>query len=898
MSLDLRTRLGPFEILAPLGMGGMGEVYRARDSKLGREVALKVLPQALAIDPERMARFQREAQVLASLNHPNIASIYGFEESGSVRALVMELVEGPTLADRIERGPIAVDDALPIAKQIAEALEAAHERGIIHRDLKPANIKIKPDSTAKVLDFGLAKAIEGDPTSTDIQNSPTLSGLATQAGIILGTAAYMSPEQAKGKSVDRRTDNWAFGVVLFEMLSGKRAFEGETVTDTLAAVVRGEPDWTRLPAATPPRIRGLLRRCLQKDPKQRLQAIGEARIAIEGTLNRQEGDDATLATGESSWRRVLLWAIAGTTVIVAGIALTAWWRESRPATDQPLVEFVLSTPPNEQLALADSPAVAISPDGTYIAYVVGRGTPSQIYVRALNQLDAKPVAGTERGINPFFSPDAHWMAFYSEGKLKKVPSTGGIAETLCDATGNTRGGSWGPDGNLYISPGTTGGLFRVPATGGTPQPFTSPDAAKGERTHRWPQALPDGKNVLFTVGSINSPEFYDDSEIDAASVATGRRKVLLKGAAMARYVPTGHLVYARGGELFAVPFDLGRMEVTGQAVRVLQNVSGDTASGAYHLSVSGQGTLIYVEGAPAGGQYMLAWEDEKGAIDPLPVPLRFYRDPALSPDGKRIAVGIIEGKTQDIWIYNIPDNTMSRLTFEAQNQRPIWTPDGKRVIFSSSIGDVELKRLFWKPADGSGAAEIIIEGSTSISWAISPDGKTLAFSQRTESTQTSGLWSISLDGDRKPMELFKTSGEDRAPAFSPDDRYITYTTIDGSIEAVYVQSYPPAGGRWQVSSGHGLEPQWSRDGKKLFYRDGANLMVVPVETKPTFKAGTPRAFLTNLFHAPGGFQDYVVSPDGRRVLVVRPSEKTTSSDRMVVIVNWFDELRRAAAERK
>ncbi|HLE69052.1 MAG TPA: serine/threonine-protein kinase, partial [Vicinamibacteria bacterium] len=584
MTLSPGTRLGPYEIASPLGAGGMGEVFRARDTKLNRDVAIKVLPTAFAQDAERVARFRREAQLLASLNHPNIAAIYGLEESDGVLALALELVEGEDLAERLTRDAIPVDEAVAIAKQIAEGLEAAHEKGIVHRDLKPANLKLTKDGTVKILDFGLAKAYEGEPTTDGaLSQSPTMSRQMTEAGVIFGTAAYMSPEQARGGTVDKRADIWAFGVVLFEMLTGKRLFTGETVSDTLAAVLRQEIDWKALPASTPPGLRRLLERCLDRDAKKRLRDIGEARVALEERLGTRD----TVRT--SSGMRALPWFLLA---LVSALALWALWR---PAP-QPAPPLRLSAELGAAASLATDwgPAAILSPDGRLLAFVASPGTGERplLHLRRLEQLDAAPLAGTEGARDPFFSPDGEWIAFFADGKLKKVSVSGGAAVTLCDAA-DERGGTWAEDGTIFFTAGGQPGvgLSRVSSAGGTPQTLTTPDAASQERTHRWPQALPGGKAVLYTAGSTRGN--YEDASLVVHSLASDTRKVLHRGGYHGRYLPSGHLVFIHEGTLFAARLDLDRLELTGQPVPVLAGVSANPDNAGAQFAFSQDGTLVY-----------------------------------------------------------------------------------------------------------------------------------------------------------------------------------------------------------------------------------------------------------------------------------------------------------------
>ena len=620
MPIQSGTHLGPYEILSAIGAGGMGEVYRAHDPKLGRDVAIKVLPEAFARDAERMARFQREAKVLASLDHPNIASIYGLEDSGGTRALVMQLVEGPTLADRIKAGPIPVDETIRIARQIADALEYAHERGIIHRDLKPANVKVTNDDAVKVLDFGLAKALEGDPSTIDISTSPTISRMATQAGVLLGTEAYMSPEQAKAKSVDRRADIWAFGCVLYEMLTGKQAFTGETVTESLAAVIMKDPDWSQLPAATPMRVRVLLQRCLQKDPKERLQAIGDARIALNEVLSGapEPALTATQAVSLPLWRRALPWALG---LLVAAISCFAGWN-LKPAPARPVSRFVITLPPGQHL---EGGGLALSPDGSQVAYVATTqgGGPPQIYLRAMDSMEAKLVSGTGGAVIPFFSPDGRWLGFFAGGKLKKISISGGVAETLCDAA-IPLGGSWAGQDTIVFSPGLSV-LQQVSDGGGTAQPVTRFE--KLEYAHAMPEFLPSGKALLFAAADSSS------GNISAQVVRTAERRTLIQNGGEPRYAPSGHLIYSQAGKLMAVPFDPERLQVRGEAVPVVQGVLESGVPPFAQYSISSNGTLVYVPGGSPTSLSRLVWVSRNGTERPLPAPARNYDNRDSLPMG-------------------------------------------------------------------------------------------------------------------------------------------------------------------------------------------------------------------------------------------------------------------------
>jgi eukaryotic-like serine/threonine-protein kinase len=878
MTLASGTKLGSYEITAPIGAGGMGEVYRARDAKLGRDVALKVLPEAFARDAERMARFQREAKVLASLNHPNIASIYGLEDSGSTHALVMELVEGPTLADRIKQGPIPIDEALRIAKQICEALEYAHERGIVHRDLKPANIKVTNDDAVKVLDFGLAKAIEGDPSSIDISSSPTMSRMATMQGVLLGTAPYMSPEQAKAKSVDRRADIWAFACVLYEMLTGKRAFDGETVTDTLAAVIKEEPDWSQLPAAKPARVRVLLQRCLQKDPKQRLRDIGDARISIDEVLSGASDPSspavaAAVPLDVPLWRRTLPWALGIFTAVVAGFA--GW--ALRPSVSKPVVRAVITLPPGQQLAgMETGLVVALSPDGTYLAYVASQGGVQQIYLRAMDSGEVKAVPGTEGAVGPVFSQDGQWLSFFAGGKLEKIAVTGGEAQILADAPDN-RGASWGSQGSIAFVP-TIGPIEQVSDAGGSPQPLTHLE--DGEFDHIWPTFLPNSKAVLFSLAA---------NAIAVQPQGTGQRRTLIQGGVNSYYVSPGYLVYAQAGTLLAVPFDAERLEVTGTPVPVVQNVlNGGVGPAPFQYSVSASGSLVYVSGRAQ--QNGLVWVNRSGAEEPLKAPVEAYDYLELSPDGQRLAVSI---GTHEVWLFDFARETLTPVTSGgAVTLDPVWSPDGKRIAFSSAK-EGQLN-MYWQMADGTGGVEQLRSSDHAelpSSW--SPDGQLLAFTRLASGTG-SDIWVLRLS-DRKAEPFLQTPAQESAARFSPDGRWLAYVSDTSGRREVYVQPYPGPGGRWQISTDGGGQPVWSRNGRELFYQNGDKMMAVDVSTVPNFSAGKPKMLFEGLYASSSSWLSpfYDVSPDGQRFLMLKPAgQAATAPPQINLVLNWTEELQR------
>ena len=880
------TILGAFEIARHIGSGGMGDVYQAHDSKLGRDVAIKVLPEQFARDPERLARFQREARMLAALNHPNIAAIYGLEQSGGIHYLVMELVPGPTLRERTagER-PLPVAEALAIARQIAEALEAAHEKNIIHRDLKPANVKVTPASRVKVLDFGLAKAFAGDTASDDTSNSPTLSALPTQQGVIVGTPAYMSPEQARGKTVTKSTDIWAFGCVLYELLTGRAAFRGEDVTEILAAVVMKDPDWTRLPENTPPTMQTLLRHCLRKDHRQRLQDATDVRIQIEDALTAPSVDASNSAAAKALRALRRRWLAFGLSfgVLAAAIAgLAVWqWRPAPASPPLPVSRLTITLPPGDSLAALDLPAVAVSSDGSRLAYVATRSGVQQLFLRAMDGLEAKPLPGTEGAANPFFSPDGQWLAFFAGGKLKKISVSGGAAVTLGDAA-DPHGASWGSQGMIAFAPTVVSTLQQVSDAGGSPQPLTR--MGKGEFNHLWPEFLPDGKAVLFTARATVA-----GLQVAVQSAATGERKIVVQGGTQPHYALSGHLVYAQGGSLMAVPFDPQRLTLTGTPVPVLDGVLQSPNSGAAQYSFSATGSLVYVSGNAQASQRKLVWVNRNGTEQPLPAPAHAYGYPRLSPDGRRVAVAITE-LGNPVWLYDLSRETLTRFTFDGTlNQFPTWTPDGKRIVFDSNQeGPVN---LFWQLADGSGGLERLTTSEFSHwpnSW--SPDGQLLAYVEGNPTTAWD-IWVLRLS-DRKAQPFLRTPANEAAARFSPDGRWLAYVSDESGPWEIYVQPYPGPGGKWQISAEGGTEPAWNPNGRELFYRSGDKMMAVDIATQPGFSAGRPRVLFEGQYQ-PGlaPVANYAVSPDAQRFLMLKPVEQAAPAQ-INVVLNWLEELKR------
>jgi serine/threonine-protein kinase len=830
------------------------------------------LPEAFARDPERLARFQREAEVLASLNHPNIAHIYGVEE----RALVMELVEGES-----PKGPMPFDEAWRIASQIAAALEYAHDKGIVHRDLKPANVKVTPEGVVKLLDFGLAKAFSGQGEApADRENSPTITLGGTEVGVILGTAAYMSPEQARGKPVDKRTDIWAFGVMLYELLTGERLFKGEDASETLAQVLAKQPDCARAPV----KARRLLRECLEKDSKARLRDIGDARRLV---------GEPTQA--ESPPYSKIPWAVAVLATVVALIALWVPWRAPRPA-DRPLVRLDVDLGPDVSLGSYAGADAILSPDGSRLVYV----THNRLLTRRLDEPQATELPGTEGAYAPFFSPDGQWVAFFEGGRLKKVSAAGGPAIVLCNAPLGA-GGSWGEDGTIVAALNVVGGLSRIPAGGGAPTPLTQLDRVRGDATHRWPQVFPGGKAVLFTAHTRILGGF-DDASIDVISLGDRHRRTLIRGGTYGRYLPSGHLLYVNRGTLFAVPFDVGALEVRAAPMPVVSQIADSGNQGDGGFEASQNGTLVYESGSARGGLVTVQWLESDGKTRALLPKPGDYGRPSLSPDGRRLAIEVSDGPSQDIWVYNWDRDTMTRLTFDGKgNQLPIWSPDGRYIVFGSSEG------LSWTRADGAGKPQSLIraKGANTAPWSFTPDGKRVAYHELDPETAYD-LWTVPLQSDSaglkagQPEVLLQTSSDERQPSFSPDGRWLAYESTESGDFQIYVRAFPDKGGKWQISSSGGAYPMWSRSDRELFFESLDNRIMVAGYTVQgdSFMPDKPRLWseqaLTNTVNAR---KNVDLAPDGKRIVAVMPAERgkqQQSQHHVVFLENFFDELRRRA----
>jgi|RhiMethySRZTD1v2_1073278.scaffolds.fasta_scaffold03644_10 eukaryotic-like serine/threonine-protein kinase len=894
--LTVGSRLGGYEITGLLGAGGMGEVYRARDSKLERDVAIKILPELFAANPERIARFDREAKTLAALNHPNIAAIYGVAESDDTRALVLELVDGVTLADRLARGPMSLDEALPIAGQIASALEAAHEQGVIHRDLKPANITLRPDGTVKVLDFGLAKVLEPVRAgSVDATASPTITSpvLMTNAGVILGTAAYVSPEQAKGREADKRSDVWAFGCVLYEVLTRKRAFEGDDISETLANVLKGRPDLEALPATTPRAIRRLIRRCLEKDPRQRFHHMADVRLELDDSRAGEES--AARSSQPAAAGRYVLSALCGAAVGVVAALLTPWilGSSSPPA---PVVRSILTTLASADLTNASSRGLAIAPDGRRVVYAAG----GQLHLRSLDQAESQPLRGSENGLWPVFSPDGESVVFFVRSEIKRVSISGGAATTLTRTDGGSPAGlSWGSDGYVVFATTTSGGLFRVPALGGESSRLTK--AIPGEAIdHRWPSVLPDGRGVLFAAFRGGS------SRLAVVSLETGEVAYLGPTGTYPHFVRTGHVVFEEGGALRAIGFDPRRLVATSNSrAEVVPSVWIRNTMATFDIAANG--SLVYVPGSAVNPRDRLVWVDRKGREEPLNLPPRAYSSVRVSPDGRRLAAAISEpGQLPELWVSDVSRPVWIRIStpdHDGGDWFPRWTPDSRRVVFSN-FGSRE-PGLFWAFADGTGKIEplLTIKGNSFIEargWTRGGESLIFAFGDLPKTRV--GLLSMLSSAARSWKPLIERVEGVWPESVSADGNWVVTSSVDESRRDVYIERFPDSGERHLVSTeSGGWNAVWSHDGRELFYRrflDRA-MMAVPIQTTPTLAIGTPAVLFESRPAADERMinsRAWDVAPDGRFLIVkADPATQGTESRDLILVQHWDEELKRLAS---
>jgi serine/threonine-protein kinase len=863
----------------------MGEVYRATDTNLARQVAVKVLPQAVAADAERLARFDREARTLAALNHPNIAAIYGIERgdpsagSGQVAttALVMELVDGPTLADRIVQGAIPVDETVRIARQIADALEAAHEQGIVHRDLKPANIKLRRDGTVKVLDFGLAKTSTAAPAASALSSaSPTLMSPAmTQAGIILGTAAYMSPEQAKGYEVDQRSDVWSFACVVYEMLTGRRAFPGNGVTETLAAILERDVDWARLPASTPASVRTMLRRALAKDPRRRLHHIADARLELE------EAHAAPVhATSQSPRRVPWLW-IAAASVVLAAAVVGTWLLSSAASSSVTSPPARLSIVPEPALSARAEGVLAMSPDGRHIVFVSSQD--EMLYVRDIDRFDTRPLPGTEGADSPVVSPDGQWIAFFSNRKVKKVALAGGAPLTLADVDDEARGLGWESDASILFNQGRVAGIWRVPATGGARQQVTK--LRGGENAHREPEGLPGGGAIIY--GNSTGP---GTSEIYAESLATGERHFIDRGT-NPHYLRSGHIVYVQDGSLMVAPFDLSRLEKMGTALVALTGVR-QTAVGTAQIAFSETGSMVYVPAGSGGRRDAVVWVDSSGAEQPTTVTGEAFSMPRLAPDLRRIGLAIgagsaIQGNQGDLWIFDLERGVRSRVTDDGLSTFPLWEPGGgRRLLLSTGRGGTY--QLLMKTLDDTTTdMPITSDRSTNYPLSWSPDGRFIA-TVSIDTNTANDIWVLDLKDPREWRPFMNKQAREGAPTFSRDSRLIAYASDESNRSEIYVKPYPGPGEAIPVSTDGGSEPLFARDAPTLFYRRGDEVIAVEIVTGPPITVGKPRVVSTRAYNRSNGYwPNYDVTPDGRRLLMIRGTAQEAPS-RVNVVLNWLN----------
>jgi eukaryotic-like serine/threonine-protein kinase len=872
MNLNPGTRIGPYEIKSPLGEGGMGIVYRALDTQLQREVALKLLPDNVAKDADRLARFEREAQVLASLNHPNIAQIYGLEGSGTSRCIVMELVEGETLQERLKHGPIVVDEALPIAKQIAEALEAAHEKGITHRDLKPGNIQLMPNGTVKVLDFGLAKAVNEDAGSPVSSHSPTLSMAATQAGVILGTAAYMSPEQARGKVVDRRTDIFSFGSVLYEMLTGRAVFEGEDAAEILSRVLQRAPDWTLLPANTPPRIRDLLRICLRKDVKKRRQTARDVHTDIEDALT----EPVVSAVAPRPTRRESIgWISAGVFALAAVLATLVALRSASPP---PEMRLEITAPPTQ------NPALAISPDGKKIVFTATGEGEARLWLRSLDAISTRSLAGTDGAVYPFWSPDSRSIGFFADGKLKRIDIDAGTTQILASVA-VARGGTWGVDDTILFVPGGIGAIFRISATGGEPAAVTRLLVQQRQIGHRFPQYLPDGRHFLYYVTGTREVRGVYIGDVDGPET---RR--LLDADAAAVYASSGHLLFVRRGTLFAQAMDPVRLELSGNPSPVAEQVMVNGQSNLAAVSASAAGPIIY-RSVGAGDLWQFVWFDRLGKeTGRVGIPdSASPRSPSLAPDSRRVALDRLVDGNQDIWLLETGRDVLSRFTSDvAGDSMGIWSPSGDRVVFQSNRKGVY--DLYQKSADTAASEELLLmTAQIKVPTDWSRDGRFLLY-RSLDPQMGYDLWALPMNGEPKPFTVVQTAFDETDGQFAPDGKWIAYQSNESGRFEVYVQSFPGPGRRFQMSTTGGAQVRWRHDGKELFYiaLDG-RLMAVPIQFGPNeaIEIGPPVPLFAT--HVGGALQipntqQYMVSPDGQRFLMNTTSDEAAAP--ITVLLNW------------
>jgi Tol biopolymer transport system component len=892
-SLAAGTKLGPYEIVAAAGAGGMGEVYRARDTRLGRDVAIKVLPSHLSSNAEFKSRFEREAKTISSLQHPHICVLYdvGRDEASGADFLVMEYLEGETLAERLKRGAMKLDETLKTGLEIADALEKAHRQGLVHRDLKPGNVMLTAGG-AKLLDFGLAKPVvlgagagSGAPPSfTAAATAASASPVSplTTAGTMVGTFQYMSPEQIEGREADARSDIFALGAVLYEMATGRRAFEGKSSLSVASAILEKDPEpISAVQPLTPPALEHVVRTCLAKNAEERWQSAGD--IARQLRWMRESGVQALPATAPQKRPNLAAYGALALVAAMAAVAALVLLLGPRGAAPSPVARVTIEAPAGTSFPdPAPGPLLTFSPDGRRMAMIAMGGGNNRLYLRDLDSWDARALANTEGAENAFFSPDGRWIAFSTGRALKKIPAEGGPAVTIAERTFG--GGAWLRDDTIIYPPAYTMGLWRMPASGGLGEMLTTPDAGKGELGHWWPEALPSQKHILFTI--FSTP--VERSRIGLLSLETGEVRVLVEGAIFGRYSPSGHLVYSTTHTVMAVPFDADKGVVTGKPVAVLQDVSVNTSDGHAQFAISQTGTLAYIGQAVLAGRYRLTWVDRKGVQQPVHEDIRpLAGDPRLSPDGRRILV-TVRDRVRDVWMYDLDRQGWSRLTRGPMNEfGAIWAADGRSIIHAL---EEPMFALWQRSVDGTGTPRAIAPAPDDrVPMDISPDGKTLLFSE--SKTETGfDVWALRLDGQQEPQPLLRGQASEAAPAFSPDGRFVAYRSDESGRAEVYVRTYPEEGGRWQVSTEGGDSPLWSRDGRELFYRHRNKVMAVTVSTQGGFRASRPVELFEGDFATDYVNRAYDLSRDGQRFLMVR-REPSEVPPRANLVLNWFQEVR-------
>ncbi len=902
--IDAGTHLGRYEIRSQLGAGGMGEVYRARDEKLNRDVAIKVLPSTLSQDEDRLRRFEQEAQAAGALNHPNILAVYDVGTHDGSPYIVSELLEGEELREQLSDGVLPQRKTLEYAQQIAQGLAAAHERGITHRDLKPENLFITTDGRVKILDFGLAKLrpLRNESVSSEIDTRKQI----TDPGTVMGTVGYMSPEQVRGHEADHRSDIFSFGSILYEMLAGQRAFRRDTMAETMTAILKEEPpELSETNAKISLPLEKIVRRCLEKKPERRFHSAHDLAFAIEA-LSTPSGSrvitpvlppETKSQTGLSRFRVFanarVAW-IAATIlllIVIASLPLAIAYLRRTTVEVRPVVRYDVPAPGKTALGLSRWPVMALSPDGSTLAFAASADGVSRLYVRKRNDTEVRALAGTEGAADPVFSPDGQSLAFIADFALKRVSFDGAVLSLV--KVGDSRGVTWAGDDTLVYTPEPTGGLFQISANGGAPRAVTTLDNKKSERTHRWPDVLPGGKAVLFTVGTFDSPDNYDGSNIEAVVLATGQRRVVLQSASMARYVPTGHLIFAREGLLYAIGFDAGSLTTHGKAMPVVQGVAGDKATGAVHFAIANDGTLAYVPGSTTSSLRRPIWIDRSGNSQAVNLPGGQYNDPRLSPDGSRAALLQGSSGSGDVWVYDFGRATFTRLTFTTTNATPVWSSDGKSIYYASIDQARNKTTIFRKPADGSREAEAVttIDSSAYLK-AIERDGEA-ALCDSGASTLQGDIIRAPLKQDAQTTPIINTQFNEYAAALSADGRWLAYQSNESGRPEVYVRDMAGSGGRWQISTAGGEEPRWSPDGRELYYHNNNLFMSVAVDTRSAFQAGTPKTLFNGVFDLRSNSgESYDVDPQGNRFFMIRLAEDDSSGAQVRIVLNWFDELRR------